>query len=61
MPGEIYLKLVREAIRLGGTISAEHGVGKKTLADESGVLRPYLSFMLGEEGLNAIADIKKNV
>ncbi len=54
----LYLQLVREAVRLGGTISAEHGVGKKILADEHGVLRPYLFYMLGDQ-ISQIAGIKK--
>ncbi len=55
----LYLKLVREAVRAGGTLSAEHGVGKKTLADEQGVPHPFLRYMLGDEGLHEIADVKK--
>jgi D-lactate dehydrogenase (cytochrome) len=54
----IYLKLVRKAVALGGTISAEHGVGKKTLADEQGVMRHYLWYMLGDDYLK-IAEVKK--
>jgi D-lactate dehydrogenase (cytochrome) len=53
----IYLKLVRKAVALGGTISAEHGVGKKTLADENGTVRPYLWYLLGD-GFLQIADVK---
>lgn len=54
----LYLKLVREAVRLGGTVSAEHGVGKKMLADENGVSHPYLWYMPGEP-LSEIAGVKK--
>jgi len=44
----LYRNLARAAVALGGTISAEHGVGKKHLRDEDGVDRPYLSFLYGE-------------
>ncbi len=55
---ELYRDLARTAVELGGTISAEHGVGKKKLADEAGVLQPYLSFMYGEVGLCSIQQTK---
>jgi len=54
----LYLKLVRKAVALGGTVSAEHGVGKKTLADEAGVPRPYLWYQYGDAGLRDIATLK---
>ncbi|MFP4431263.1 MAG: FAD-binding oxidoreductase [Spirochaetaceae bacterium] len=54
-----YLGLARTAVSLGGTVSAEHGVGKKWLNDEEGTLRPYLYFMLGSEGLRAIGEVKR--
>jgi len=54
----LYLQLVREAIQLGGTISAEHGVGKKSLADEQGIFRPYLWYLLNDKILH-IARTKK--
>ncbi len=53
----IYLKLVRKAVALGGTISAEHGVGKKTLADEGETVHPYLWYQYGE-AYRAIAAVK---
>lgn len=55
---EIYLKLVRKAVALGGTVSAEHGVGKKRLADESGTLRPYLWYQYGD-AYREIAAVKR--
>lgn len=55
----LYLKLARTAVSLGGTISAEHGVGKKTLADEQGVVRPYLWYQYGDAGLREIAEVKR--
>jgi len=53
-----YLELARQAAAAGGTISAEHGVGKKTITDESGNRVPYLALMTGEEGLRTIAGVK---
>ncbi len=54
-----YLGLARCAVQLGGTISAEHGVGKKKLSDEAGTLRPYLYFMHGPSGIEAIQRVKR--
>lgn len=54
----LYLALVRKAVALGGTISAEHGVGKKRLADEDGVARPYLWYQYGE-AYHEIAEVKR--
>jgi D-lactate dehydrogenase (cytochrome) len=56
---EKYLELARLAVSLGGTISAEHGVGKKTITDEEGRSIPYLEVMLGREGLEAIHAVKR--
>ncbi len=52
-----YIFLARTAIDLGGTITAEHGVGKKTLPIE-GRRVPYLELMYGREGLEEIARAK---
>jgi D-lactate dehydrogenase (cytochrome) len=54
-----YLRLARTAVELGGTISAEHGVGKKTIPDESGRVVPYLTVQYGEAGLRAVAAVKR--
>ncbi len=54
----LYLRLVRKAVSLGGTISAEHGVGKKVLPDENGVPRPYLWYLLGD-AYREIARVKE--
>lgn len=54
----IYLKLVRKAVALGGTVSAEHGVGKKVLADETGAVHPYLWYQYGE-AYREIAAVKR--
>jgi D-lactate dehydrogenase (cytochrome) len=53
-----YARLARTAVALGGTISAEHGVGKKTLADDDGSPMPYLQIQYGLTGLQAIARVK---
>ncbi len=54
----LYLKLAQKAIALGGTISAEHGVGKKTVLVEGREI-PYLELMYGKTGLMQIVEIKK--
>lgn len=55
----VYLGLARAAVAAGGTISAEHGVGRKRLDDEAGVNRPYLAYLVGDVGLDAIARVKR--
>lgn len=47
----IYGRCVAQAIMLGGTVSAEHGIGK--------LKRKYLSAMMGERYLSEMADIKR--
>ncbi len=54
---QAFLALSRRGVELGGTISAEHGVGKKTYA-EDGKIRPYLYLMYGESGLRETARTK---
>ena len=48
---EIYLKFVRRAVKAGGTVSAEHGIGK--------LKREYLRELYGEEHLREMAALKK--
>ncbi len=48
----IYGRCVAQAIMLGGTVSAEHGVGK--------LKRKYLAAMMGERYLNEMAELKKS-
>ena len=48
---EIYWKFVRQAVKVGGTISAEHGIGK--------LKREYLRELYGEEHLQEMAALKK--
>ncbi|MDO9537753.1 MAG: FAD-binding oxidoreductase [Thermoplasmata archaeon] len=57
---ELYLELARTAIALGGTISGEHGVGKKTLLVEGRNI-PYLELMYGESGIREIARVKREL
>jgi D-lactate dehydrogenase (cytochrome) len=47
----IYGRCVAQALMLGGTVSAEHGIGK--------LKRKYLSAMMGERYLNEMAAIKR--
>ncbi|MBN2208904.1 MAG: FAD-binding oxidoreductase [Candidatus Coatesbacteria bacterium] len=54
----LYVKLARKAVELGGTVSAEHGVGKKTV-ELDGRSVPYLQLMFGKDGLRQIAAVKR--
>ncbi len=46
-----YAKLARQAVKLKGTVSAEHGIGKARI--------PYLEMMVGRKGLLEMARVKK--
>ena len=48
---ELYMKFIRRAVCFGGTISAEHGVGK--------IKRDYLRELYGEEHLREMAALKR--
>jgi D-lactate dehydrogenase (cytochrome) len=48
---ELYLKYVRRAVEVGGTISAEHGIGK--------LKRDYLRLLYNEEHLREMAALKR--
>ncbi len=48
---ELYGLLARKALELGGTVSAEHGIGKTRI--------PYLEWMVGRKGLLEMARVKK--
>ncbi len=48
---EIYLKFIRRAVAVGGTISAEHGIGK--------LKRQYLLELYGEGHLREMAALKR--
>ncbi len=48
---EIYMQFVRRAVKVGGTISAEHGIGK--------LKRKYLREMYTEEHLREMAALKR--
>jgi D-lactate dehydrogenase (cytochrome) len=47
----IYLNFIRQAVALGGTVSAEHGIGK--------LKRDYLRELYGEEQLRGMAKLKQ--
>ena len=47
----IVMKFIRKAVELGGTVSAEHGIGK--------IKHPYLKEMYGEAGIKEMIRIKK--
>ena len=48
---EIYKTFIDRAVRVGGTISAEHGIGK--------LKKDYLRVMYGDEHLREMAELKK--
>lgn len=48
---QIYLDLARKAVSLGGTVSAEHGIGK--------LKHPFLELMLGGAGIAEMARVKR--
>jgi len=48
---EIYMLFVRRAVQVGGTISAEHGIGK--------LKREYLRVLYGDEHLKEMAALKR--
>ncbi len=47
---QLYDRFVGEALTLGGTVSAEHGIGK--------IKGPYLQQMFGEEGIEQMRRVK---
>ena len=49
----MYKQICEEAIRLKGTISAEHGIGKAK--------RDYLLMMYGEANIRKMAALKKSL
>ncbi|MFX1582824.1 MAG: FAD-binding oxidoreductase [Promethearchaeota archaeon] len=48
---EIYKLFAKKAVELGGTVSAEHGIGK--------LKRPFLQIMYGDKGLEEMAAVKR--
>jgi D-lactate dehydrogenase (cytochrome) len=48
---EMYMRFVKRAVDVGGTISAEHGIGK--------LKREYLKLLYGEDHLREMAALKK--
>ncbi|QOJ28138.1 MAG: FAD-binding oxidoreductase [Ignavibacteriales bacterium] len=48
---EIYAELCKNAILRGGTVSAEHGIGK--------IKKDYLRMMYGEAGIGAMKEVKR--
>jgi len=50
---EIYKEFIKRAVELGGTISAEHGVGK--------IKRDYLRELYGDEHLHEMAALKRTL
>lgn len=54
---EAIVLLLRKAVELGGTVTAEHGVGKKYYISD-GKRKPLLELMYGEEGVFQAARLK---
>ena len=50
---ELNTEFAGEAIRLGGTVAAEHGIGK--------IKRDLLAQMLGEEGIRQMQEVKRSL
>ncbi len=50
---ELMVELLREVVKLDGTIAAEHGLGKKTFLG-----KPALFYQIGERGLEKIREMK---
>ena len=48
---EIYKKFAQKAAELGGTVSAEHGIGK--------LKRDFLKILYGKDGIDEMKAIKK--
>ncbi|MFB0563564.1 MAG: FAD-binding oxidoreductase [Candidatus Lokiarchaeia archaeon] len=48
---DLYLEFAKKAVEFGGTVSAEHGIGK--------LKRPFLRVMYGQEGIEQIKAVKK--
>jgi FAD/FMN-containing dehydrogenase len=49
----LYIKLATQAVALGGTVSAEHGIGK--------IKRALLADMVGPDTLSAFRDLKRHI
>ena len=47
---EIYLEIAKKAVELGGTVTAEHGIGK--------VKHHFLQAMLGDDGIEEMRKFK---
>ncbi|MFH0815866.1 MAG: FAD-binding oxidoreductase [Methanobacteriota archaeon] len=58
MAKNLYVGLAERAVSLGGTLSGEHGMGKKVL-DVRGKPTPYIELMYGRKGMEEIASVKK--
>ena len=58
---ESYVELARTAVDLGGTVSAEHGIGKKRAWVDASTTIPYLELMVGTEGIEAMSSLKRQL
>jgi len=53
MGKDLYLELAREAVRLGGTVAAEHGIGK--------LKKNLLQLMIGVKGMEDMKKVKQTL
>lgn len=56
-----YASLAQTAVDLGGTVSAEHGVGKKRVRLGPDSTVPYLELMHGADGMRALRMLKSQL
>jgi len=52
------VEAARRAVELGGTISAEHGCGRKRFVDRDGRERPWIALMRTDAELDQMARVK---
>lgn len=56
---DLYASLAQTAVELGGTVSAEHGVGKKRVRLDGESTTPYLEVMYGADGMRELRMLKE--
>lgn len=50
--------LLKRFVGWGGSVTAEHGFGKKKYLDEDGIMKPLIRLQYGEEGEEMVRDLK---
>ena len=54
-------EMLRHIVGLGGSVTAEHGFGKKRFLDSDGEYKPLIILQYGYEGLEAVRDSKMSI